>query len=93
MFVDEASCLDAHVVCSSSSYGTEGLLQCQEGGLTDGEHYIIAAPRVIEDAVDHGVCIQAECWVCLSAAAHILKCMKFVQFEGHTVAQRVAVCF
>lgn len=63
MFVDEASCLDARGVCSSGGHGTEAISQCQEGGLTDGEHYIIAAPGVIEDAVDHGVCIQAECWV------------------------------
>ncbi len=91
MFVDEACCLDAHAVCSRGWHGTEGIWQCQEGGLTDGEHYIIAAPRVIEDAVDHGVCIQAECWVCLSVAAHILKCIKFVRpIWG---IQRVAVCF
>lgn len=78
MFVDEASRLDAHVVCSGGWHGTEGLSQCQEGGLTDGEHYIIAASRVIEDAVDHGVCIQAKCWVGLSATPQILKSIKFI---------------
>lgn len=44
---------------------------CQEGGLADGEHYIIAAPLgVIEDAVEHGVCIQAECWVFICNATY-----------------------
>lgn len=77
-FVDEAACLDAHAVCSSGWHGTEGILQCQEGGLADGEHYIIATQRVIEDAVDHGVCIQAECWVCLSLTLHIVKFTKLI---------------
>ena len=46
---------------------------CQEGGLADGEHYIIAAPlRVIEDAVEHGVCVQAECSVFICNATYSL---------------------
>lgn len=45
----------------------------RRGGLTDGEHYIIVALRVIEDAVEQGVCIQPECGVCLSATPQILE--------------------
>lgn len=59
--------------CCDSS---EGLLQCQErGGFADGEHYIIAAMGVIEGAAERGGCIQAECWVCLSATTRSFKCV------------------
>uniref|UniRef100_A0A669F810 Growth arrest-specific 7a n=1 Tax=Oreochromis niloticus TaxID=8128 RepID=A0A669F810_ORENI len=53
-----------------------------------GEHYIIAAQRVIEDAVDHGVCIQAECWVCLSLTLHIVKFTNWVITHHLSVSPR-----